>query len=231
MLAGVVAEGRRDFPIFKEVLQKICPSIEEVRLLHPPSDGLRGDRRSEIKTTGWTGVRHWCARYGPELTRFMREYGDPLDLLVIAMDASVAHNPAIALEKPCPPASDTTEALRDQVTQWLGGSPPDAVVIVIPSMTPDAWVCAALIGENGLLECDPDPLARLAKASLGRAELGFKLKRGAGGDVKKPTARQYSLHLAPKVAARFEQVQRLCGEAHRFAQEVQERCHQEEESC
>lgn len=220
MIAGVVTEGRRDFPIFEDVIKKLCPAVEEVLLVHPPGDELSASRVDDMNITGWTGVRRWCQRYGPRLTRFMQDYGEPLDLLVIHVDASIAHNPEISLERPCPPAFDTTGALRNLVIQWVGGQLPHNVILAVPSKTTDARVCAALAGGDDLLECDPEPLERLA--SVG--DLAFRLKRTPDGKIRKPTARQYDIHLAPQVAARLDQVRGICGEAERFALEVEARC-------
>ena len=215
MIAGVVTEGKRDFPIFEAVVKKLCPAVEDVLLVHPPIDGLSADR-----TSGWTGVRRWCQRYGPRLDRFLQDYGDPLDLLVIQMDASVASNPEINLEQPCPPASDTTNALRNLVVGWIGAQVPDGVIVVVPSKTSDAWVCAALVGGDELLECDPEPLERLADVG----GLGFRLKRTSDGKVKKPSSRQFDIHLAPKVADGFGRVRDICGEAEWFALQVEAQC-------
>ena len=86
----------------------------------------------------------------------------------------------------------------------------------MPSKTSDAWVCAALVGGDQLLECDPEPLERLA----GVDGLGFRLKQTSAGKVKKPTARQFDIHLAPKVADNFDRVQGVCSEAEWFALEI-----------
>lgn len=215
MIAGIVAEGARDFLVLEAIIKKLCPAVEKVLLIHPRTDEL-----SPSTVTGWTGVQYWCQRYGPRLILFMRDYGEPLDLLVIHLDASIAHNPAINLERPCPPASDTTDALRGLVIQWIGGQLPHNVIVAVPSKTSDAWVCAAFVKGNGLLECDPEPLERLANVS----GLGFQLKRTSDGRIRKPATRQYDIHLAPQVAARFDRVRGICGEAEWFALEVEAQC-------
>jgi hypothetical protein len=222
MIVGVVTEGKRDFPIFEAVIKRLCPAVEVVRCIHPRSDELT-NVGGDIEETGWTGVRRWCRRYGPRLTRFMRDYGEPLDMLVIQVDASIAHRPEINRERPCPPASDTTDALRDLVIQWVGGQLPHNVIVAVPSKTADAWVCAAFVREDGLLECDPEPLERLTSVN----SLGFQLRQTPSGRIKKPTARQYDVHLAHKVANHFDQVRSICGEAERFALEVEAQCIEE----
>ena len=132
----------------------------------------------------------------------------------------MAESPRINLEQPCPPASDTTNALRNLVVEWIGGQVPDGVIVVVPSKTSDAWVCAALVGGDELLECDPEPLERLADVD----GLGFRLKRTSDGRVKKPTARQFDIHLAPKVADSFGRVRNICSEAEWFALQVKAHC-------
>jgi hypothetical protein len=220
MIAGVVVEGKRDFPIFEAIIREICPAVEKVQRIHPRSDELSTGSTGGVRETGWTGVRHWCQRYGPILTRFMHDYGEPLDLLVIQIDASIARRPGIGLERPCPPASDTTDALRELVRQWIGERVPDNVIVAIPSKTTDAWVCASFVGGDDLLECDPEPLEHLANVG----NLGFRLKQTSDGTVKKPSAKRYEIHLAPQVAACFDQVRNVCGEAERFALDVETRC-------
>jgi hypothetical protein len=208
MIAGVVVEGKRDFPILEAALKTLWPAIERVLPIHPPRDALSGTRFGGIET-GWAGVRRWCRRYGPTLTRFVRHYGEPLDILVVCVDASIAHRQEINREAPCPPASATTNGLRELVIGWLGGRLPEDVIVAIPSKTTDAWVCAAIVGGDELLECDPEPLERLVDAG----GLGFTLKLTSDGKVRKPSARRYDLHLAPRVAERSARdVESVCSQ-------------------
>ncbi len=131
MLAGIVMEGKRDFPVLKAALLAVCSEIEAVIPIYPPRDEiLQGLYRQEgVAGTGWTGVKQWCKRYGLEMYEFMESYGEPLDLLVLQVDATIAHNSALNLkQQPCPPASDTTNDLHALVIDWLGGTCPAAVV-------------------------------------------------------------------------------------------------------
>ena len=113
MLAGIVMEGKRDFPVLEAAICAVCPDIERVIPLYPPQDELWRRLYTEegVKGSGWTGVKNWCERYGEIIGEFIAWYGEPLDFLVIEVDATIAHNPTINLERPCPPASDTTDVL------------------------------------------------------------------------------------------------------------------------
>ena len=100
------------------------------------------------------------------------------DLLVAQVDADVAgmtyrsgkiddKTNDLPCEKPCPPPSDTTDALRAVILRWMGESrTPDRVVLCTPSKSLEAWVVAALYPKNRILtrnrwECHPNPGAQL----------------------------------------------------------------------
>lgn len=125
---------------------------------------------------GWGGVFWWCRQMGSQGYGTLEDNPvlDSLDLVIIQVDADVAamsyasaniQNPPnqdLPCESPCPPASDTVDALIEVVRGWLSPSLPDAkAVICIPSKCIEAWVAAALYGQSDHhlvqdLECSCD---------------------------------------------------------------------------
>ena len=77
--------------------------------------------------------------------------------------------PRPACEKPCPPPSKTTDALREVVLNWLGEpDTPPRVVLSTPSKNIEAWVVAAVWPDNSLVrrpnwECRSNPEDQLAQ--------------------------------------------------------------------
>lgn len=93
------------------------------------------------------------------------------DILLVHVDGEVADDPEVACAKPCPPPSDTADALRQTVLSWMGGDTGDPrVVVAIPMKETEAWVVAALRPGEKLLqgtgeacfECRDKPSALLA---------------------------------------------------------------------
>ena len=102
------------------------------------------------------------------------------DLLIVQVDADVAgmtyksgkiedDTGDLPCEKPCPPASDTTDALRLVVLRWMGETAtPSRLVLCTPSKSMEAWVMAALFPKNKVLsrsgwECHANPEAQLGQ--------------------------------------------------------------------
>ena len=105
------------------------------------------------------------------------------DLVIIHVDADVAsmsyrdanavpdlRDGALPCEQPCPPVSDTTDALRQVVLSWCGEvSAAPQVVICMPSKSTEAWVVAMLFPADpeviglGEFQCFADPALRLGQ--------------------------------------------------------------------
>jgi hypothetical protein len=133
---------------------------------------------------GWVGVYRWChqsARRGKG-----RLQGDALvfqnyDLLILHLDADVAgfnyENGSITPEEmdgvlpcelACPPATDTTNALRAVLLSWCGEfAVPERMVLCMPSKSTEAWVVAALFPTDQSvaqgIECFSKPEIRLGQ--------------------------------------------------------------------
>jgi hypothetical protein len=150
---------------------------------------------------------------GPLLESFLSGVpGLPLDLLVIHVDCSMAHN--LGISHPCPPADATSNALREAVTRgWLGRDPlPGFVILATPSLSTDAWIVAALDPpyEGSVpLECDPNADRELVRR---------RLLRLRDGEVKKPASKYQPL--AEQMAQKIDEVCAACPEAARARAEL-----------
>ena len=76
--------------------------------------------------------------------------------------------PDLPCEKPCPPASNTTDALRQVILRWIGAKEtPSRCVLCTPSKCIESWVIKALFPNNSAMrkkgwECHPDPVPQLS---------------------------------------------------------------------
>lgn len=133
---------------------------------------------------GWRGVYQWCkqsARRGAgqlSMDRLLQ-----FALVIIHLDADVAgmqygdanivpdaSDLALPCEQPCPPAADTSNALRRVVCSWCGAaSIPDQAILCVPSKSTEAWVVAMLFPTDSAVngqtdfECFADPATRLGQ--------------------------------------------------------------------
>lgn len=211
MRVGIVAEGKSDFMVIEAVLKGIDPTIEPQRIW--PDFTVDGRPHGY----GWRGVKAWCVENGPRLETFMRGVrGREIDLLVVHVDCSMADK--VGAHRPCPPASDTADALCAVVLgDWLNREPsPLFLIVATPAQASDAWVVAALsppFARIHEIECLPSPESELVRRRL--------LRRGSDGDVKK-SASKYE-PLAMNITDALDTVRAACGEADRFARALEER--------
>jgi hypothetical protein len=203
---GLVAEGPSDWLALEELIRTVVPDVD--------FQHLRPDMTLTSKSPhGWKGVRAWCREMAPLLETFLSGVQDlRLDLLVIHVDCSMAHN--LGISHPCPPAEATSNALREAVTRdWLRRDPlPDFVVLATPSMSTDAWIVAALdppYQSKVPLECDPNAERELVRR---------RLLRLRDGEVKKPASRYQPL--AEQMAQEIDEVCAACPEAARVRAEL-----------
>jgi hypothetical protein len=202
---GIVAEGPSDWFALEEFMRVLHPAIEFVHLSPDPILGARAP-------TGWKNVRAWCREFGPHLEVFMTGIpGQPLHLLVIHVDCSMAHNENA--ERPCPPASDTAHSLREVVIgTWLNRNPkPSFLILATPSKTTEAWIAPTLDPPHpnlGNIECDLGAEDELALRRL------LPRKDGA---VKKQ-ARRYR-PLAEQIGVQINRVCDHCSQASSFRHE------------
>ena len=202
---GIIAEGKSEWLVLEAIMRQLQPDIEFVRIR--PDFTL-----ASMSPFGWKGVRAWCQEFGGKLEAFMRGVkGREIDLLVIHADCSMAHNEQA--DRPCPPASDTADALRKIVVSgWLKlATHPHFVLVTNPSKSTDAWVVAALeppYRKLEVIECDEAVDNELVARGLLRMKNGKPQK-------SEPRYRP----LAELVAQRLDTVQAHCLEAKRFVDE------------
>lgn len=206
---SVVAEGKTDFIVIKAALGSMCQYDAVVMMIQPEYSASFDKSLGE----GWTGVRNWCEQcrddYGGLGERLAQAPLVNTTALVIHVDADIAGHEKIACERPCPPASDTVDALRETVLGWGGEQEvPPAAVLCIPSKSTEAWVLAALYPDDKLvgpdLECRRDPAASLKQ----RPE---KLVRG---EHKMLDAYR---DVAERMTEGWRHVRKVCTQAARFA--------------
>jgi hypothetical protein len=70
-------------PILRAVLQEVWPQLDDIRCLQPELD--ESDRAKG--PAGWSQVKAWCEANASNLDDILDPVlGDPIDLLVIAID-------------------------------------------------------------------------------------------------------------------------------------------------
>jgi hypothetical protein len=177
---------------------------------------------------GWGAVYKWCRQAAGQTGGRLRDNPllDRLDLLIVHVDADVAgksyadyawiaasyDQPGdLPCRRPCPPASASTDPLRNVVLGWMGETvvPPKAVICT-PSMSTETWVLVALFPENAVaaspaVECYANPEAQLQRQPKARR-------------VKKQPGRYREI--VREVARQWPHVRRLCTEGERFSAEL-----------
>ena len=213
----VVTEGDTDFPVIKEIVLSAVSPDAVVTWVHP--EPIAGGGYAP-PGSGWEGVRGWCrqcARDHAGLAGFLAL--GPLDrrsVLILHVDADVAEQASVDCAKPCPPAADTVDALREAVLAWAGEqSVPEGAVLCIPSMATEAWVAAALYPRVWSRLRDPECRRSPDTLLVSRKE---KLVRRHGGEYDKDT--HAYRNAAPRVAAEWQAVCERCTQAQRFSDEL-----------
>lgn len=236
MVIGTVVEGPSDRLVLEAVIRRLCPGEHRFLPLQPtPILGEDG--------SGWKGVRRFCQQLwqieGSSLDKYLSsEVGQPLDMLVIQIDADCATEADLQegndetvpeVEQACPPIKATTAKLHQVVVHWLRveGDLPGQVILAIPAQDMENWTFAALFPDDPLCqEADYECLRhgnRHPGYCLTLPRYGKHLRR-KDGTIKKPTQRYEPLALA--VADQWDIVRHICTQAEAFTEDlrsVQER--------
>ena len=222
---AAAVEGPTDVIVLKAVLEAVLTDIEfEFHTVQPERSVAFGATTRATTGVGWVGIYRWSRQAADEGGGSVS--GSAVfahhDVLVVQIDADVATKTYasgsvtdapredLPCRRPCPPARDTTDALRAVVLNWLGevASPPN-LVMCTPSMNMEAWVVASLWPD--------DPLVRQSDWEC-RADPGAQLKaRPRHGSVRKSRAayeerRQQISDGWPTVAANLTEAGRFHGE-------------------
>ena len=198
---GLAAEGPTDLVILVAALDAILGEIQP-RYLQPQSDALPDGDAGE-HGGGWKGVRSWCSEARGNGTWSMALENN--HVVVVHVDADIAGDAEINVEKPCPPPADTVDALRPVVAGWIGGPLEPKCVLCVPSKATDVWLVAALGFPAG--ECDANPAAMLRLVEgKPKPVSGHKPKKHAAGYRR----------LAPQVGRQWALVRACCAQAEQF---------------
>lgn len=131
-IAALVCEGHTDVPILRAAIQEVWPELEEVRCLQPELDEMEKAKGP----AGWTHVKAWCEAHIGRLGDLLEpDVGDPIDLLVVAMDVDVAIDAGIANPPKKGVTGYATPRLRQTILSWLGHaekSVPSSMLVATP---------------------------------------------------------------------------------------------------
>lgn len=229
---GLVAEGKTDQIVIEAVLGAILDQPFVLTLLQPETSDPFGG--AGPFGGGWPGVYRWCRQIvsmswpiadNPSLAGF--------DAILLHLDADVAgmrYDEAniedgrndLPCERPCPPAEDSVNALREVAARWVDLRSPDVLpkkwVFCNPSKCTEAWVIVACYvdapsAEQNILpniECNPDLVKWLSQRPVQDRLLVRGGKRLPSGYKK----------IAPRVKRQWSNVVNLCSQASRFENEL-----------
>jgi hypothetical protein len=221
---AVVAEGITDYFVLTAAIESMLQGRPfDLKLLQPEeSVAFTEGGNAGALGGGWRGVYKWCLQVAERNGRLQ---GDILflqyDLLLIHLDADVAsEDPANYPNHPipnlagvlpcvqtCPPASNTTNALRIVLLSWLNEHlTPTQTVLCTPSKSTESWVMAAFFPADTAMrrlgfECHPKPADRLAQQK--------KASRFS------KSADDYEARI-PRLTERWTSIVTRCNEASRF---------------
>jgi hypothetical protein len=213
-VAALVCEGQTDVPVLRAVIQATWPEVDDVRCLQPELDEMERQKGR----AGWNQVKAWCERHSDRLDEVLvPDLGDPIDLLIIAVDMDIAIHAGIA-DPPKNPGVYESPRLRATMSGWLTsnpvGRPPSAIVLSTPVMAIETWIIAAVYPKQRSPERIADPASWLADKG--------KLRRSPRD--QKPWK---ELHLyrtfGANVATKLKQVRKACTEADRTIKLIEQR--------
>ncbi len=204
-VVGFVCEGSTDVVILRAIAEELLGPID-ARSLQPETDAL--DRQQPGSAGGWSEVRKWCQCLSTWDELFDPLVGDALDLLVIALDLDVAVRAGVAKAPENLKAYDAKD-LCNVVKGWLPPEVGGNVLIVVPVMSVEAWILAALFPRFSRPEHERSPVAVLVERK--------RLSMGDSGAWKR--AADYR-RFGATVRKKLKHVRAACGEAERFASKL-----------
>lgn len=215
---GLIVEGRTDGIVLQAAIKSLLPDRDlEFTHIQPDFSVAFGGTGE-----GWSGVYHWCRQAA-------REGGGSVsgtmallnhDVFVIHLDADVAEKTyqsgridETATDLPCvrkcPPASDTTDALRQVVLRWMSETKlPAKFVFCTPSKSIEAWVIKALYPKNTHAQSKGWECHTYPEKQLGQQPKAIRIGK---------TEKDYESHRQDIIKA-WPDVRKL-DEAERFSQE------------
>lgn len=186
---GLVAEGPTDLigieAILKAVLGTeisfVCTQIQPQSSTSEPLGGSTDASQIRYDTPGWGGVYKWCRELSANGVEDVFAAGRlQCDMLIIHLDVDVSsftYQSANITEpvglplpcaKPCPPASNSAEALREVALSWLSPVTADSRIIwCLPAMNMETWVYMSqqrTLPDGRPVECRNDISGRIRKS-------------------------------------------------------------------
>jgi hypothetical protein len=220
---GFVVEGPTDFVMLESIVGQLLGECEYESVAIKP---LLSDAFTAVSGGGWTEVYFWCRQTAEQAGGSVRNDAlfNTFDMLIVQVDADVAGKrysddqritnapDDLPCGQPCPPASDSTNLLRQVILGWMGETNvPVKTVLCTPSKSLETWVLVALFPQNQFarsadLECRANPDAQLQTQPLAQ-----RLIRAGKKDIGKYRER------AADVAQAWPAVRWRCTEAERFS--------------
>lgn len=205
-VVGFVCEGSTDVVILRSVVESVLGDIDP-RTLQPETDAL--DRQLVGTRAGWSEVRAWCERIDSLDEYFDPDIGEPLDLLVVAVDLDIAIRAGITKHPSNLDAYDASELCKI-IKSWLPTPLPGRVIIAIPVMAIEAWVLAATFPRLRNLESIENPAGLLVDKG--------KMEMGRNGPWKRVA--EYR-GFADTIVSKLKRVREMCQETSRFVTKLE----------
>jgi hypothetical protein len=154
MRAGIIAEGRADLAVLRNVLEGwLGVERDEVRFLVPEYDLDATDRHAMAseQRSNWLRVRDEC-HSGERVREFLALHADDAPIVVVQIDAAEAAEPGYDVTRPDRAAADSGELLRARVLAcvdaWLPEDVRPRVRHAIAVEETDAWVLALFVTKD-----------------------------------------------------------------------------------
>ncbi len=220
----LVCEGPTDVEVIRAVLDAHLEEDYILTQLQPEGSLYGGD--AGPFGGGWKGVRGWCrqaaAAGGLEAIGALTA---EVKLLVLHVDADIASDSEIDVERPCPPPMPTVEKLESVVLGWLGlNAIPPRVALCIPSKATESWLlraifpkdvaavpCSEVAPGEACVECHADP----ARLLLYQRPKFVRLKEGGVRKLR----REYELN-RNRLSKAWRDVVATCSSAARFDEQL-----------
>ncbi len=211
-IAALVCEGHTDVPILKTVVRSVWPSVTDVFTLQPQLDEMERAKGP----AGWTQVQSWCEQNAANLENVLNpDVGDPIDLLIVAVDIDIAIDAGIA-DPPHEVGGYEATRLRNTIDGWLRTGRrkklPPAIVISTPVMAIEAWIIAALFPK----ERHPEHIRDGAQWLVDRKKLRPSPKNGKPWK-EHHRYRAFALH----VKKNLPRIRQSCTEAERTCKAIE----------
>ncbi len=154
MRAGVIAEGRADLAVVRNVLEGwLGVDRDEVRFLVPEYDEDATDRHGMAveQRSNWLRVRDEC-RAGERVREFLALHAADDPFVVVQIDAAEAAEPGYDVARPDRAAPDFAVALRERVVAcidaWLPEEVRPRVRHAVAVEETDAWVLTLFVEKD-----------------------------------------------------------------------------------